>query len=105
MTIRQVRESPITQGADESVAYALTTTPWGSSPGTVSAKIYSIDNATGEFTDVTTTNMTGSASAAGDVITLPVISGLTAGTRYRVEVKFTCAGNVLETYAIIEAER
>jgi len=41
----------------------------------------------------------------GDVITLPKITGLTAGTLYRVEVAFTCTSNVFEAVAFIRAER
>ena len=34
-SIREVKESPLPQGIDERIAYTLTTTPWGSNPGTL----------------------------------------------------------------------
>ena len=107
--IRQVIQSPIDQGADEDIVYQITTTPWGSSPGSSSAKIYSYagddENDTASYTDVTSTNMTGAASESGDVVTLPAIDALVAGSKYRVEVQFTCSGNVFEPYFWIHAER
>jgi hypothetical protein len=102
-TRREIKEGMQYQGADETIVYTLTTTPWGSSPGSVSAKIFEVDGDT--YTDKTSTNMTGSASATGDIITLPAIHSLVAGTLYRVEVAFTCSGNIFEAFAYINAER
>lgn len=91
------------QGVDESIAYTLTTTQWGTSPGTISAKVYDITG--GARTDVTSTVMpTNSPSAVGDIITLSALKLLTAEHAYRVEVKFTCSGNIFEAYCIIYAE-
>lgn len=100
MTQREVNET-LAQGADESIAYTLTTTPWGSSPGSVSVKAY---NVTAGGTDVTATVLSGSASVASNVITLPTLASLTAGNLYRLEIKFTCSGNIFEAYAYITAE-
>lgn len=100
---REVKESPLYQGVDEEIAYTLTTTPWGSSPSSVAVKIYDVTN--NAYTDSSTDLLSGSASATGDVITLPIISGLTAEHKYRVEVKFTCSGNVFEAYAVINGEQ
>lgn len=101
---REVQQGKQPQGADESIIYTLTTTPWGSSPGSISVKVYSISS-NGTRTDVTATVMpAGSASAVGDVISLPALTGLTPNTLYRVEVKFTCSGNVFEAYAYIQGE-
>ena len=97
--LREVIESPMTQGEDEQIAYTLTTTPWGSSPGTISVKIYDSSGV-----DQSSTCLTGSASAVGDVITTPVVHTLTAGEIYRLEIKFTCAGNIFEPYCMIHAE-
>lgn len=92
------------QGIDEEIAYQLTTTNWGSSPSSVSVKVYDI--AGGGYTDVTSTVMpTNSPSVNGDVITLSALKLLTYGKTYRVEVKFTCSGNVFEAYCEIQAER
>lgn len=102
---REIVEGLQYQGVDETIAYSLTTTPWGSSPSSISVKVYSIAG-TGARTDVTSTVMpTGTASTNGDVITLPALTGLTDGTLYRVEVKFTCSGNVFEAYAYVKGEQ
>lgn len=101
---REIKEGLQFQGVDETIVYTLTTTPWGSSPGTLSAKVYSIASS-GTRTDVTATVMpSGSPSAVGDVISLPALTALTNGVLYRVEVKFTCSGNVFEPYAYIKGE-
>ena len=101
--IREIKEGMQYQGSDETIVYTLTTTPWGSSPSSESAKIYEVDGDT--YTDKTSTMMTGSASATADVITLPAIHGLAAGEMYRVEVLFTCSGNIFEAIAFINAGR
>jgi hypothetical protein len=100
-----IREAgpPLVQGVDEIIAYQVTTTPWGSSPGTISCAVFDITD--GGRTDVTTTVMpVNSPTAAGDVITLSPLKLLTVNKIYRVEVKFTCSGNVFECYKIIMAE-
>ena len=99
---REMKESPLLQGEDEQIAYRITTTPWGSSPTSVDVKCYDIT--TGARTDVTSTKLTGTVSVTGDAITCPVLKSLIAGNTYRVEVKFTAAGNVLEAYFIVRAE-
>lgn len=101
---REIREGMQYQGVDEQIIYTLTTTPWGSSPSSVSAKIYSIAG-NGTRTDVTSTCMSGTCSVNGDVITLPTILSLSDGTLYRIEVKFSCSGNVFEAYAYIKGEQ
>jgi len=100
---REIKEGLQTQGVDEKIAYTLTTTPWGITPTDEAAAIFSVLN--GQFTDVTDINMTGDPSVNGDIITLPVIDVLIAGTMYRVEVLFTCSGNVFEAFAYIKAEK
>ena len=40
MAIREVKEGTQYQGADEELAYSITTTNWGSSPSSSSAKAY-----------------------------------------------------------------
>jgi hypothetical protein len=91
------------QGVDESIVYTLTTTPWGSSPGTISVKVFDVTDNDRE--DVTSTVMpTNSPSASEDEITLSPLKLLTADHTYRVEVKFTCSGNVFEAYAFVIGE-
>ena len=104
MINRQVLESPLEQGVDETIAYQLTTTPWGSSPTSISCKVFDVTD--GTRTDVTATVMpTNSPAAVGDVITLSPLKLLTDGKVYRVEVKFTSNGNVFESYCIINARQ
>ena len=98
---REIIESPVEQGADEEVAYSLTTTPWGGTPTSVSVKLYEGT----ERTDRTATMLSGSASVASDVITTPTVTGLTVDKQYRLEIKFTeASGNVVEPYLIINCE-
>lgn len=101
MSDREVVEGPQIQGEDEKITYTITTTPWGSSPTDVSMVVKDKDG-----TDVTSTVTSGSISVAGDVITLkPIDSLTTTGTRYRVEVQFTCGGGApFETYFFIDCE-
>ena len=102
-TKREIKEDMIYQGADETIVYSLTTTPWGSTPTSTAAAIFSVVGDT--YANLTTTCMTGATSVVGDVITLPSIHTLTAGTLYRVEVLFTASGNIFEAIALIKGER
>lgn len=105
MTSREIAEGAVVQGMDESIVYSLTTTKWGSSPTSVSVKVYSINPESGAATDVTSTVMpSGSASVSGDIISLPALTALSIGVKYRVEVNFTCSGNVFEAYAYVQGE-
>ena len=101
MSIREVVESRLTQGADESIPYALTTTNWGSSPTNVAVVA---KNVTAGNTDVTATVLSGAASVSGDVITLPTLISLTAGNLYRIEVKFTISSTIFEAFLLVQAE-
>lgn len=102
MISREVVEGAQLQGVDEKITYSLTTTPWGSSPAsiTVVAKDLTSDSA-----DVTSAVFpAGSASASGDVITLAPLTALVAGHRYRIEIKFTSGVNIFEAYFEVQAE-
>jgi hypothetical protein len=96
---REFNESPLYQGEDERIAHSVTTTPWGSSPSGVSVVLKDSDG-----TDVSATHLTGSSSISGDVITLPTMHSLTADERYRLEVKFTVAGNEVEAWGWVYAQ-
>ena len=100
---REVVEGTRYQGAAEVVTYTITTTNWISDPTSPTITVYQIDPDMTE-TDVTDEVTSGSASVSGDIITLPVIQTLTAGTRYRVEVKFVVSAQTFECYFYIEAE-
>jgi hypothetical protein len=97
---REVVESPIYQGEDEALAYSVTTTPWGSSPSSVTVALKTLP----EMKDVSSINLSGSASVVGDVITTPTVSNLQAGKRYRLEVKFTTSGQVWECWCEITGD-
>jgi len=101
MSIREVAEGVQVQGVDEAVTYSITTTNWASSPSGASVTVTDVDAGT----DVTADVASGSISIAGDIITLPEISGLTADTLYRVDVQFS-AGEFApgECYFYIRAE-
>ena len=95
--ILEINESPVDQGAGETITYKLTTTPWGSSPGSVSVAV--VDVVAGAETDVKSTVMpSGSPTASGDVITLPALTALTAGHFYKITITFTCSGNTFTAH-------
>ena len=92
-TVRRIEQSPIYQGEDEEIYYTVDTSTWGGSPSSVSVVVKQNGD------DVSETLLTGSASVNGDVITLPKIADLVDGTHYRLEVKFTSSGNIIEAWA------
>ncbi len=99
---RNVREGLLTQGEQELVCYTLTTTPWGGAPSNVA--VTAIDR-TNNDTDVTATVVDSvPGSIQGDVITTPLIKGLTAEHVYRVYVQFMSNTRTLRAYFEIEAE-
>lgn len=98
---REVIEGIQYQGEDESIAYTLDVTAVGSSPTSISVEVKDVD----ADEDVTDEVMpVGGPAATGNVITLPPLTALTAGRLYRVEVKYTVAGNVLENYVLIQGQ-
>jgi hypothetical protein len=97
--IRIIKESPLYQGVDEQIAYTLTTTPWGSNP---SSPVLVLKDSGGN--DVTATYTTGSTTVSGDVITTKTVRNLIAGQIYRLEIKFTIGGSVLEAWAELHAQ-
>lgn len=103
---REWKESPFYQGADETIAYTLTVpTSWGTATlSSITCTLYQDpDNAN---TDISATKLSGSASASGQVITTKAVFGLTAGVKYRYEVKWTTSeGNIEEAFAIIYGQR
>lgn len=99
---RQVKGGRRRMGRNEQIAWDLVTTAWGSPTDPV----VTLWDVTGtELEDVSATNLSGTASVAGDTITTPYVLGLTPGRLYRLEVQFTCSGNVFEPYVEIQAER
>lgn len=100
---RNVEQGVQYQGIDESIAYTLDVSAIGSGPTSVSVVVFEERDLS---TPVTASVMpNGSPSVDGDVITLPALTGLAKGRRYRVEVQYTLDGNVLETWFVVEAQR
>lgn len=100
--IREVTEGVQVQGVNEEIAYQLTTTPWGGSPSSISVAVFS---GLAHLNDVTTLVMpAGTASATGDVITLPVLKDLSRGELYRVRVTFTSGGSIRSAWFDVLAQ-
>ncbi len=103
---REFKESPFYQGADEQIAYVLTVpTSWGTSGFTsITNTLY--EDPDDANTDVSATKLSGSTTASAQVITTKLVKSLTAGTKYRLEVKWTSSeSNILEAFAFIFAQR
>ena len=103
VTKREIRESPVEQGVDETIVYGLDTTPWGGSPTTASVVVFEVDG--NSLTDVTSLVCTGAASISEDLITLPASGNLEVGITYRVEVLFACGAGELEAWGLIYCTR
>lgn len=104
MAIREVLESPLEQGADETVAYTITTTPWGT--GTMSASSVSLYDVTErKWVDKSSTMLLGSISSTSTTFTSKSVTGLTPGRRYRLEFNFDIDGDTFQAFLIIEATR
>ena len=103
---REFKESPFYQGADEQIAYMVTVpTSWGTADfSNLTNALYKDPD--GDNTDASATNLSGDMTATSQVITTKLVKSLTAGTKYRLEVKWTSSeNNVLEAYAFIYAQR
>jgi hypothetical protein len=96
MSVREFRESPWEQGADERRNYVLDTTPWGGSPSAVVVKLFE-----GDDEDVSGAKLEGAASVNGSSITTPMVVGLDAGQEYRLEIQFVVEGRTEEAYGHI----
>ena len=105
INIREILGGQKVQGSTEEVTYTITyPASWGV-PTSPSVIVYSVNEATGALTNVTTTVMpTGSASATLQVVTLPELKSLTAGVLYRVFVTVASGTNVFTAWADIRAE-
>ena len=104
--VRAFVESPVYQGENETIAYVATIpTSWGTAPLTsITCTLY--EDPEGDDTDRSSTMLSGSSSASGQVITCKAVTGLTKELDYRLNVKFTTSeGNIHEPYLIIKAVR
>ena len=100
--IREILGGLQFQGINESALYSVDTEPWGGTPTTPTHDIFDEEDYT---TSLKTSLMDGTPTIAADIINLPALSGLTDGIIYRVFVRFVSAGNTLEGYFRVEAER
>ena len=99
---REITQGVQMQGVDEEIVYTVTTTPWGSSPTSLSVVVKSV---IAGFVDVTSTVMpSGSPSVVGDIVTLPTLKSLTENVLYRLELKFTSGGSIFEAFAFVKGE-
>ena len=99
-SIREVVQGSQSQGVDEQIVYTIDTANWGGTPTSPAVVVKDRDG-----TDVTSTVMpTNSPSVSDDVITLSTLKLLTDGVVYRVEVKFTSGGNIMECYFYVSAQ-
>lgn len=98
-TKREVTESPVYQGANESIAYEVDFGNWGT-PTSPAVALY----AKTDLTTSLTAKMTGSATVTGDVVTTPAIHSLTAGAAYLMRVTATVLGNTMSCWCEIQTE-
>lgn len=95
---REIVEGVQQQGADESIRYSV---DWAAI-GTPSSPVVVVKNGS---SDVTAAVMpTNSPIVSGTSVILSPLLNLTAGVLYRVEVKCTIGGNVLESYFYVQAQ-
>lgn len=101
--IRQCVPGQFYQGVDEQKSYIIDVTNWMTSPTAACAVIK-------EGTTVRSTSLFSSGAAStgatisGCQITTPCLVSLTAGTDYRVEVKFYKSGEWLECFFFVTGE-
>jgi len=101
--LREVSQGIQYQGVDEEIIYSVDTALQGGTPTSVSVVVF---DASASYTDVTSTVMpVNSPTVATDTITLSPLKLLTEGQVYRVEIKFTSVGNVIEVYFQVWAQR
>lgn len=99
---RYVRESPFWMGRNEKKQFTLDTAPWGGSPTSPVCTLWDI---TISETDVSGTNLSGSASPSGDIITTPLVQSLTADHTYLLEIKWTKGSETNAALLIIHGRK
>lgn len=103
---REAVESPVEQGADEKIAYTFDFAGLGTSaPTSPTCQLWDVTDGTA-WVDVTSTSLSGSATASGAIVTSGLVQALTAGHVYRLEAKASGAGGaVFEGYTMIYGAR
>lgn len=97
---RWVKESPVSQGTNERVAYIF---GWSTVGTPVFSAVTLYDMAT-MGTLSAATYMSGAASVSGTDVTTPLIINLEAGKRYLLNCAVTVAGNLLSANCEIDGE-
>lgn len=97
-----MKESPVYLGRNDKVSFTLDTTLWGGAPTLPACTLWDIT--TGE-TDVSSTNLSGSASIGGAVITTPLVQLLAVGSQYLLEIKWTKGGETNAALLIIHGTK
>ena len=93
--IRELSTSPIDQGKNEVKSYDFPFADWGT-PTTPTVVLKD------DFgNDITSTNVTGSASVASTTVTTGLVSGLKAGFRYWLFCKVVISGETFEQWCEI----
>ena len=80
------------QGTNESIAYEVDFSAWGTVSSVTSVTVSP------------TATLTGSASLANNIVTTPILSGLTVGILYRMLITVVVDGNTMSGYILIESE-
>ena len=84
---RRIADSPVYQGATETIPYTLDTSPWpGATRASITMKV--LDSG---LNDVTSTIQSTAPSATGTDITF-ALHALTVGARYTVAITWTSGG-------------
>lgn len=96
---RYFKESPEPVGSNETVTFYFETTPWGSTPTNVSDALYDQN-----WTDVSSTYLTGSVAVSSDEITTRTVQSLVPGHKYYLRVNFTIGGRAVSAILEIQAE-
>ena len=104
MSHREIVQGLQVVGIDERPIFTLDVSNWGTVPSSISLDCYKW--VTDIWVDVEALCFpAGSPAATGNVITLPVFVPQAIGDNYRIEVKFTVSGSILEAYALVDVER
>jgi len=96
-TLREVNESPVYQGSNETISYAIDFADWGT-PSSPACTLWQ------GTTNVTSTNLSGSASVTGDIVTTPAVKTLTAGSEYVMKCVVTISGNTESCWLVIRCD-
>ncbi len=91
---------PENQRPDERTSYPIIIPATYPSPSSPVCKLYDV-TVKGTETDVTATNLSGSASITDGTLTTPLVISLVAGRVYRLEAQYVSGGNTFEPYGLI----